>query len=177
MPRSNNMMPRIERMGGAAAIARAASAHSQDGERSSREERCRGEYGAGAARSASSARLMPHDEGAAPNGRIAGKTAVNRSLVDFGQSATWPKSNISVAPMRHGVNRLAPISIRATAESVVVRGVTAVVRSSVVWQSGRHSLPQPIHRTARRSLRARHRLLFSQTDGTVSAKNHLGPPQ
>ena len=177
MPRSNNRMPRIERMGGAAALARAASAHSREEERRLREERCYGEYGVGAARSASSARLMPQGEPAAPNGKIPGNTAENRSRADFVRSATWPKSNISVAPMRHGVNRLAPISIRATAEPIVVRGVTAVVRNAVVGQSGRHSLPQPIHRTARRSLRARHRLLFSQTDGTVSAKNHLGPPQ
>lgn len=75
MPMSNNRMPRIERMGGAAALARAASAHSQEEERRLGEEHCCGEYGAGAARSASSARLMPQGDRAAPNGRIAGKTA------------------------------------------------------------------------------------------------------
>ena len=171
------MMPRIERMGGAAALAQAVSAHSREEERRLGEKRCCGEYGAGAARSASSARLMPQCEQAAPNGEIPGKTARNHALADFGRSVTRRKSNIWDAPMRPSVNRFAHIASRVTSEPNVVRGVTAVVRSAVAWQSGRHSLPQPIHRTARRSLRARHRLLFSQSDRTVSAKNHLGPPQ
>jgi hypothetical protein len=176
------MMPRIERMGGAAALARVARAHSHGGEKkgeelSSREERCHGEYGAGAGRSASFARRMPRGEQVAPNGEIPGKTAEICSLADFVRNATWPKSNISDAQMRHDFNRRAHVPSRATAGPIVVRGATAVAWSAVVGQTGRHSLPQPIHRTARRSLRARNRLLFSQTDRTVSAKNHLGPPQ
>jgi hypothetical protein len=59
-------------------------------------------------------------------------------------------------------------------ESAVVRGATTIQPATAFV---RQSLPQPIHRTARRSRPARKWQLFSQTRGSVSAKNHLGPPQ
>lgn len=79
-PRSSNKMPKIERMGGADAHAPAPRAEPGEWEMRCREERDGGERGLAAARSASSAKLMPLEPGSPGPVKISEESRRNRRL-------------------------------------------------------------------------------------------------